>query len=62
MKKKILGFALVATMVGSIAAGCGSGKEAGTSDSTTVDSGSTTTPPASTDTTTKKDTTAKPPQ
>jgi hypothetical protein len=54
MKKHILGFALVATMIGSIATGCSSEKKAGGSDSTAKDSAMTT--PA-TDTTKKMDTT-----
>jgi uncharacterized protein YceK len=66
MKKQILSLALVATMVGAIASGCGSAeKAAGGSDSTKVDStATTTTAPAATDTakkdTTKTDTTKKP--
>ncbi|EHQ30228.1 hypothetical protein [Mucilaginibacter paludis] len=63
MKKKILSFALVTAMIGSIAVGCSSTKNAGGTDSTTVkDSGMSTTP-AVTDTakkdTTKTDTTKK---
>ncbi|MEN0054775.1 MAG: hypothetical protein AAGC65_13960 [Mucilaginibacter sp.] len=65
MKKQILSLALVATMIGAIASGCGSAeKAAGGSDSTKVDSASTTTAPAATDTaktdTAKTDTTKKP--
>lgn len=37
MKKQILSFALVATMIGSIAAGCSSEKKASGSDSTATD-------------------------
>lgn len=63
MKKQILSFALVATMIGSIAAGCSSEKKAGTGDSTSTDSTAVTTP-AATDTmkkdTTVTDTTKKP--
>lgn len=55
MKKHILSFAIVATMIGSIAAGCGSEKKASGSDSTSTDTAKMTTP-AATDTT-KKDTT-----
>ena len=63
MKKQILSFALVATMIGSIAAGCSSEKKTGSSDSTQTDSAAAVAP-ASTDTvktdTTIKDTTKKP--
>jgi len=65
MKKQILSFALVATMVGAMVSGCGSAEKAAStgSDSTKVDS-ATTTAPAATDTakkdTTKTDTTKKP--
>lgn len=44
MKKHILSIALVATMIGSIAAGCSSEKKAGGSDSTSVDTAKMTTP------------------
>ncbi|AMR33032.1 hypothetical protein A0256_17205 [Mucilaginibacter sp. PAMC 26640] len=41
MKKQMLSFALVATMIGSIAAGCSSEKKAGSgTDSTSTDSSS----------------------
>jgi hypothetical protein len=67
MKKQILSLALVATMVGAIASGCGSAEKAAGSgsDSTKVDSAATsTTAPAATDTakkdTTKTDTAKKP--
>jgi hypothetical protein len=61
MKKHILSFALVATMIGSIAMGCSSEKAAGSgSDSTATDSTATmSTPTTTTDTTTKTDTTAR---
>ena len=61
MKKHILSFALVATMVGSIAMGCSSEKAAGSgSDSTKTDSTATLSTPTTTpDTTVKTDTTAK---
>jgi hypothetical protein len=55
MKKQILSFALVAAMIGSIAAGCSSSKNASGSDTSKMDSGKMTTPPA-TDTAMKKDT------
>jgi hypothetical protein len=57
MKKYILNFALVAAMIGSIAAGCSSQKTAGSSDTTKKDT-TKTVPPAPADTT-KKDTTKK---
>jgi hypothetical protein len=68
MKKQILGFALVATMIGSISMGCGSEKSAGSgSDSTATDSTATMATPTTTtptDTMRKdtmmKDTTKKP--
>ncbi|GGH05431.1 coproporphyrinogen III oxidase [Mucilaginibacter phyllosphaerae] len=67
MKKQILSFALVATMVGTIATGCSSEKKAGTGDSTSTDSTATMAAPtdsAKTDTmkkdTTTTDTTKKP--
>jgi hypothetical protein len=44
MKKHILSFALVAAMIGSIAAGCSSVNETVNSDSTNVDSASITAP------------------
>jgi hypothetical protein len=53
MKKQILSFALVATMITSIAAGCSSVNETVSSDSTTVDSSSITAP---SDTVVKSDT------
>jgi hypothetical protein len=57
MKKKILSFALVATMIGAIATGCGSAKEASDgSDTSKSDTSSATRAPA-TDTPIKKDTT-----
>lgn len=37
MKKQILSFVLIATMIGSVAAGCSSEKKAGNSDSTAID-------------------------
>lgn len=52
MKKHILSIALVATMIGSIAAGCSSEKKAGGSDSTSTDTAKMTAP----DTTKKTDT------
>jgi hypothetical protein len=67
MKKQILRFALVAAMIGSIAAGCSSEKSAsGSSDSTTMDS-TKMSAPAKTDTTMRtdtmrKDTTKTPPK
>lgn len=68
MKKHILSFALVATMVGSIAAGCSSTKSTDGSDSTKTDSTAAVAPtPATTDSTSsktdtvKKDTTKKSP-
>jgi len=67
MKKHILSFALVATMVGSIAAGCSSTKSTDGSDSTKTDSTASVAPPAATTDSTssktdtvKKDTTKKP--
>jgi hypothetical protein len=51
MKKHILSFALVATIIGSIAVGCSSQKKAGGSDSTSKDTTKVITPD-----TTKKDT------
>ncbi|MBB5394460.1 MULTISPECIES: hypothetical protein [unclassified Mucilaginibacter] len=68
MKKQFLSFALVATMIGSIAAGCSSEKKTGGSDSTMTDSTATMATPApdsaKMDTmrkdTTTKDTTTKP--
>ena len=65
MKKQILSMALVATMVGAIAAGCSSEKKAGGSDSTSTDTSKMATPAATTDSTAKpdtakKDTTTKP--
>lgn len=53
MKKKILSFAFVAAMIGSIAAGCSSVSETVGSDSTVVDSTSVTAPA---DTSVKTDT------
>ena len=44
MKKQILSFALVATFIGSIAAGCSSVNETVSSDSPALDSPSITTP------------------
>jgi hypothetical protein len=63
MKKNILSFALIAAIIGSIAAGCGSQKSATTgSDSTKKDTTKVTTPAPTTPTdTAKKDTTKKPP-
>jgi ABC-type glycerol-3-phosphate transport system substrate-binding protein len=65
MKKHILSFALVATMIGSIAAGCSSEKATTSTDTTaTVTDTSATPPPVTTDTTKKTlpvDTTKKPP-
>ncbi|NHA02881.1 hypothetical protein G7092_03705 [Mucilaginibacter sp. HC2] len=65
MKKQILSLALVATMVGAIAAGCSSEKKAGGSDSTSTDTSKMASPAAKTDTaakpdTAKKDTATKP--
>ncbi|RYU92318.1 hypothetical protein EWM62_02460 [Mucilaginibacter terrigena] len=69
MKKQFLSFALVATMIGSIAASCSSEKKTGGSDSTMTDSTATMATPAATDSTktdsmardtTTKDTTKKP--
>ena len=60
MKKYILNFALVAAMIGSIAAGCSSQKTAGSSDTTKKDTSKVVTPaPADTmkKDTMKKDTT-----
>lgn len=54
MKKQFLSFALVATMIASVAAGCSSANETSGSDSATVDSSSKMAP-ASNDTTMKKD-------
>ena len=62
MKKQILIFALVATVIGSIATGCSSEKKTGTGDSTSTDSTAVTAPAADTtktDTATT-DTTKKP--
>ena len=67
MKKHFLSFALVATMVGSIAAGCSSTKSTDGSDSTKTDSTATMASPAASDSsaaqtdTGKKDTTKKAP-
>jgi hypothetical protein len=55
MKKQILSFALVAAMIGSIAAGCSSSKNASGTDTAKMDSGKMTAP-AATDTAMKKDT------
>jgi len=57
MKKQILSFALVAAIIGSIAAGCGSSKDASSADSTGTRKDTTTTK-MSTDTM-KKDTSMK---
>ncbi|MFD0764924.1 hypothetical protein ACFQZI_08660 [Mucilaginibacter lutimaris] len=59
MKKQILSFALVATMIGSIAAGCSSEKKTGGSDSTQTDSAAAVAPASTTDTAAKADTTVK---
>ncbi|MEO6523445.1 MAG: hypothetical protein ABIN91_17305 [Mucilaginibacter sp.] len=61
MKKQILSFALVATMLGSIAAGCSSTQKANGADSTTTvkDSSSTMTTDTMKKDTVKKDTTTK---
>ncbi|WP_374948239.1 hypothetical protein [Mucilaginibacter sp.] len=61
MKKHILSFALVATMIGTIATGCSSEKAAGSgSDSTKMDSTATMSTPTTTPTDTmKKDTTTR---
>jgi hypothetical protein len=63
MKKHILSFALVATIIGSISMGCGSEKAAGGSgsDTTKTDSTATMTTPAPTTPTdtTKRDTTTR---
>jgi hypothetical protein len=59
MKKQISNFVLAAAIIGTMAAGCSSSKNAGTSDTTKKDSAQTSTPaatPAATDTA-KKDTT-----
>jgi len=61
MKKQILTFALVATMIGSIAAGCSSVNETSGSDSPTTDSPSVdTTIKTDTARSTQADTTVKP--
>ena len=62
MKKHILSFALIATMIGSIAMSCNSQKKASGTDSTTTvtDTSKSTTDTAKRDTL-KKDTTRKPP-
>ncbi|ASU34641.1 hypothetical protein [Mucilaginibacter xinganensis] len=57
MKKQILNFALIAAMIGSIASGCSSSKNAGTSDTTKKDTAKMTVPPAAKPDTMKKDTT-----
>ncbi|MBD1392101.1 hypothetical protein [Mucilaginibacter glaciei] len=69
MKKQMLSFALVATMIGSVAMGCSSEKAAGSgSDSTKTDSTATMSTPTTTPTDTAKkdtmtrDTTKKVPQ
>jgi hypothetical protein len=59
MKKHILSFALVATMVGSIAAGCSSTKSTDGSDSSKTDSTATVAPAATDSTSSKTDTTMK---
>ncbi|WP_133300153.1 hypothetical protein [Mucilaginibacter terrenus] len=61
MKKQILSFALVAAMIGGLAAGCSSEKAAGSgSDSTKTDSTATMSTPATTsDSTVKSDTTTR---
>ena len=60
MKKHILSFALVATLIGSMAMGCSSEKAAGSgSDSTATDSTATMATPAPADTTMKTDTMTK---
>ncbi|TSJ39192.1 hypothetical protein FO440_15625 [Mucilaginibacter corticis] len=56
MKKQILSFALVATMIGSLAVGCSSEKKAGTSDSTSTDTSKMASPDTGKKDTTKKDT------
>jgi hypothetical protein len=65
MKKHILSFALVATMVGSVAAGCSSTKSTDGSDSTKTDSAAAVAPAVPNSTmktdTAKKDTTKKSP-
>ncbi|RKR83153.1 hypothetical protein BDD43_3355 [Mucilaginibacter gracilis] len=64
MKKQVLSFALVAAMIGSIAAGCSSTKKTDGSDTTsttTTVKDSTSTMSTPTDTT-KKDTTKTPPK
>ncbi|MGY4536587.1 hypothetical protein ACVW0P_000994 [Mucilaginibacter sp. UYNi724] len=58
MKKQVLSFALVATMIGSIAAGCSSEKKTGSSDSTKTDSAAAVAPASTTDTA-KTDTAVK---
>ncbi|MGY3212351.1 hypothetical protein [Mucilaginibacter sp. HD30] len=60
MKKQILSFALVATMIGSIAAGCSSVNETTGSDTTAVDSPSMTAP-RDTSSTTPRDTSSTTP-
>lgn len=64
MKKQVLSFALVATMVSSIVAGCSSEKKTGTGDSTSTDSSAAVAPASTTDTaktdTAVKDTAKKP--
>lgn|GEM_PF-1554222 len=67
MKKQFLTLAVVAGIIGSVAAGCSSEKSASSSsDTTKMDSSSMSTPPAATDTmktdTAKKDTTKTPPK
>jgi hypothetical protein len=69
MKKHILSFALVATMIGTIATGCSSEKAAGSgSDSTATDSTATMATPSTTTTdsaktdTASRDTSKKVPQ
>jgi pentapeptide MXKDX repeat protein len=64
MKKRILSFAVVAAIIGSVAAGCSSANKAGGTDSTSKDTMKTMTDTSKKDTmkpadTTKKDTTKK---
>jgi hypothetical protein len=57
MKKQIVNFALIAAIIGSIAAGCGSSKSAAGSDTTKKDTSKMTPPPPAKIDTMKKDTT-----
>jgi len=57
MKKQIVNFALIAAIIGSITAGCGSSKSATGSDTTKKDTSKVTPPPPAKTDTMKKDTT-----